>query len=92
MLLSLIFFALSIPLYFGKGSFLIAGYNTAANKEKAKYDEKKLCRIMAVLLDVIGILLIIRSCGWFNDTEVTIFAVAIAVAAVILSNTITIKK
>lgn len=31
----------------GKGSFLIAGYNTASEKEKAKYNEKIMsyCRI-----------------------------------------------
>ena len=28
----------------GKGSFLIAGYNTASKAEKEKMDEKKLCK------------------------------------------------
>lgn len=28
----------------GKGSSLIAGYNTAGPEEKKKYDEKALCR------------------------------------------------
>lgn len=36
---------LSIILLSGRGSFLIAGYNTADKEEKARYDEKKLCRV-----------------------------------------------
>lgn len=35
---------LSIVLLSGHGALLIAGYNTATEKEKAEYNEKKLCR------------------------------------------------
>lgn len=42
------FAVLSAVLLSGRGSFLIAGYNTASREEKAKYDEKKLCRVMGV--------------------------------------------
>ena len=41
-----IFSVLSAVLLSGHGAFLIAGYNTASKKEKAKYDEKKLCRVV----------------------------------------------
>lgn len=34
----------------GKGAFLIAGYNTASQAEKAKYDEKALCRFMGKMM------------------------------------------
>lgn len=37
---------MSIVLLSGKGGFLIAGYNTANAGDKAKYDEKKLSRVM----------------------------------------------
>ena len=37
---------MSITLLMGKGSFLIAGYNTATVEEKAKYNEELLCRII----------------------------------------------
>ena len=43
----------------GKGSFLIAGYNTASEKEKAKYNEKKLCRI-------VGLGFLVMTCGLFS--------------------------
>ena len=36
---------LSLILLSGRGSFLIAGYNTASPREKEGYDEKKLCRV-----------------------------------------------
>ncbi len=45
-----IFVICSIFLLFGKGSWLIAGYNTASQEEKEKIDEKKLCRSMGVML------------------------------------------
>ncbi|UOO38687.1 DUF3784 domain-containing protein [Oscillospiraceae bacterium CM] len=33
-------FISSVLLFFGKGSWLIAGYNTASPAEKAKYNQK----------------------------------------------------
>ena len=47
-ILTIIFILLGIASLVGKGSFLIAGYNTASKKEKEKYDEKKLNRCMAI--------------------------------------------
>ena len=41
-----IFAILSIVLLTGHGSGLIAGYNTASQAEKDRYDEKKLCRVI----------------------------------------------
>ena len=38
--------ALSITFLSGKGAFLLAGYNTMSKREKAKYDEKAVCRCM----------------------------------------------
>lgn len=35
---------LGIALLQGKGAWLIAGYNTLSDEEKAKYDEKALCK------------------------------------------------
>jgi hypothetical protein len=41
---------IAICLLNGKGAFLIAGYNTMGNEERAKYDEKALCRSVGWLL------------------------------------------
>ena len=50
---------LSIVLISGHGSWFISGYNTASKEEKAKYDEKKLCRTMGIGMSIIAILLLI---------------------------------
>jgi hypothetical protein len=38
--------AMAVLLLTGKGSFLIAGYNTANKEKKKRYNEKRLCRVM----------------------------------------------
>ena len=45
-----VFVLLGILFSRGKGTFLIAGYNTASKAEKAKYDEKALCRFMGKIM------------------------------------------
>ncbi|MFD1708823.1 DUF3784 domain-containing protein [Siminovitchia sediminis] len=40
------FLIFAIVLSKGKGAFLIAGYNTKSEEEKAKYDEVALCKFM----------------------------------------------
>ena len=68
-ILFIIFLIVSLLLLMGKGSFLIAGYNTASAKEKAQYNEKKLCRIVGVGLLIvtlgIGSLMIFDSLGLY---------------------------
>lgn len=49
-----IFVALAVTFLTGHGSSLIAGYNTASKEEKAKYDEKKLCRTFGAGMAVIA--------------------------------------
>ena len=48
---------LSVVLLFGKGSFLIAGYNMLSKERKAQYDEKRLCRVVGGGLGVITVIL-----------------------------------
>lgn len=54
-LVALLLMGLSLPLLMGKGAWLIAGYNTAGPEEKARYDEKALCRFTGKLLLVVGL-------------------------------------
>ena len=42
--------ALGLAFSRGKGAFLVAGYNTASQEEKARYDKKALCRFMSRLM------------------------------------------
>lgn len=52
-----LFLIAGIALLLGKGSFLIAGYNTATKEEKAQYDEKKLCRSMGMVCMLLVVML-----------------------------------
>ena len=54
LLVSASFLVLGIVFSRGKGTSLIAGYNTASPGEKAKYDEKKLCKAMSRLMFVLA--------------------------------------
>ena len=45
-----LFLVLGILFSLGKGAMLIAGYNTAPKREKARYDEKGLCKFMGKLM------------------------------------------
>ncbi len=47
---ALLFVILGILFFSGRGSALIAGYNTASPEEKSRYDEKALCRAMGGLM------------------------------------------
>ena len=45
-----VFVLLGVLFSRGKGAFLIAWYNTASAAERARYDEKALCRFMGKLM------------------------------------------
>ena len=49
----------AVLLLSGRGAFLIAGYNTASAKQKAAFDEKKLCRVSGGGLLLCGVLILL---------------------------------
>ena len=55
---------LSIILLMGRGSFLIAGYNTMPKEEKEKYDTTALCKFVGKILLALG--LVVISWGFIN--------------------------
>ncbi len=88
-----IFAVVSIILLSGHGSWFISGYNTASKEEKAKYDEKKLCRTMGIGMSVIAILILIM--GLFENFLPAFFVyialgiiVGDVVVIIILGNTL----
>lgn len=46
----IIFILLGVFFRRGKGSFLIAGYNTYSKTEKARYNERALCHFMSKIM------------------------------------------
>lgn len=92
-----IFLILTITLLAGKGSFLIAGYNTASPKEKARYDEKKLCRVMGSCMGVITLCLGIQAIGGEKISAIAgrmipVIILIDIVVCIILGNTICVKR
>lgn len=89
----ILFAALSVLFLSGRGSWLIAGYNTASKEEKAKYNTKKLCRVFGAGMTVITLLLLVT--GLFENVlpaEFVYIAAGIiladAIIMIILGNTI----
>ena len=50
------FIALGIVFLTGRGSFLIAGYNTMSKDKKEEYDKVALCKFMGKIMMPMGIL------------------------------------
>ena len=55
--LEMLFLVLSIFLFMGKGSWLIAGYNTLSEEDKKKYDKQKLCKIAGIMCLIVAVFL-----------------------------------
>lgn len=91
----LIFAILGILLKFGKGSFLIAGYNTMSKEEKEVYDKKALCNFMGnLMLFFAGLVLLNVVADVFNlayftqiNTISPIIIVVVIIAIIIYTNT-----
>ena len=58
LLCAILLIVISIPLYFGKGSNMIAGYNDLSQANK-KINKMRLCRTLAITLDITAIILIL---------------------------------
>ena len=50
----------SLILLAGKGSCLIAGYNTSNREKKQKYNEKRLCRVVGAGMGILGTIVIVE--------------------------------
>ena len=58
-LVGTILLIVSFFLMAGKGSFLIAGYNTASKEKREQYDEQLLCRIVGCGLAIISVIILV---------------------------------
>ena len=67
----------------GRGAGLIAGYNTAPEEEKQRYNPKRLCRVTGGGMAVLTVLLAVMAA--FQDTLPAEFAGVFAGAAVLVS-------
>ena len=85
--LAVLFLVLAIVVYFGKGDWLIAGYNTASEKERALYNIKRLRLIIALLLLLSAVFVVVL----LHFPSISIIAtpifVVITLIGVVLANT-----
>ncbi len=96
-LLALLFLFFGLLFARGKGRGLIAGYNTMSERERAKYDEKKLLRIMrngmfalagCMVVGLVGTLLQSKAIMWTGHG----LLLAVCIVLVICANTRTKRK
>lgn len=87
-ILGLVIVFLAVVLLFGKGEFLIAGFNTMSENEKKRYDSKALCQFIGKILLPIGILTPavaiggIYDIGWIGGAYVGLTAILVVFALV----------
>ena len=60
-IVSLVLLLLAVVIAFGKGDFLISGYNTASKEKKAKYNIRRLRLLVSSLLVLITIGLVVAA-------------------------------
>ena len=87
---AVLFLIMAIVFFFGKGDFLIAGYNTASDEEKAKYDKKKLNRTYAFICLILSISFVLSAI--INKPQAIYFIIIpvvllCVILLVVLSNT-----
>ena len=77
---------LSVPLYFGKGAWLLAGYNRNQDHRREGMDEKLLCRIMAVILDTAAAVLFVGGLGFITLQTASIVALVVVLGGTFFAN------
>lgn len=97
-ILVVILAVLSITLLMGKGSFLIAGFNTMGKEEKGRFNEERLCRVIGGGLGIITVMVGTSLYYKFQfpvpvlDLMMPWGLLAVIVLMLILSNTVCRKK
>nr|WP_318001004.1 DUF3784 domain-containing protein [uncultured Faecalibacillus sp.] len=91
LLCAILLIIISIPLYFGKGSNMIAGYNDLSQVDKEKINKMRLCRVLAITLDIAAIILILGAHSIISINDTMILCVIVLIVGTILSNVVSKK-
>lgn len=92
LLCAILFIVISIPLYFGKGLNMIAGYNDLNQGDKEKINKIRLCRMLAVTLDITAIILILGAYSIISINDTMILGVILLIVGTVLSNVVSKNK
>src|SRR5665647_1139232 len=79
-------FLLSIILLSGRGSWLIAGYNTMSKEQQNKYDRKKLTRATGMILIIVAIAILALGFSLINTIVFLIIVFASVIMTIIYTN------
>ena len=82
-IVSFVLLLLAVVIAFGKGDFLISGYNTASKEKKAKYNIRRLRLLVSSLLVLITIGLVVAALLGWGEAEREYLLIGIAVLVVI---------
>lgn len=91
-IVAIVMIAIGVIILLGKGSNLIAGYNTASEQDKAMYDEKKLNRLMGTTCIIIGLITLPLAYNPAFGILYTFLIIVLCVIAIIMANTWAKKK
>ncbi|WP_295091960.1 DUF3784 domain-containing protein [uncultured Catenibacterium sp.] len=92
LLCAILFIVISISLYFGKGLNMIAGYNDLSQGDKEKINRIRLCRMLAVTLDITAIILILGAYSIISINDTMILGVILLIVGTVLSNVVSKNK
>ena len=85
-----LFMALSFVILLGKADFLISGYNTSSDEEKAKYNMPRLRMLIFLELLVVSAGLVLITALELGEVEIGVFAsvvVLLSILMTVLANT-----
>lgn len=82
-IVSLLLVILAVVIVFGKGDFLISGYNTASEEKKATYNVQRLRLLVSSLLVVASTGITIAAVLDWSEAERDYLAAALAVIVVV---------
>ena len=85
--LAVLFLVLALVVYFGKGDWLIAGYNTASEKERAQFNIKRLRLIITLLMLLSAVFVVVLLYFPYISIVATPIFVVITLIGVVLANT-----
>ena len=91
LIISIPFLIFAIILSKGKGAFLLSGYNTLPDSEKAQYDEVALCKFMGKIMYGISFSLLLFALSEMLANQVLlsiglILLISLIIFAVVYSN------
>ena len=87
-LIGLLLVVMGVFMLFGRGAFLIAGYNTMSKEKKARYDEVALCKFMGKIIIPIGLTMPVTAfdAPWLHKAY-SALTLGLALFAVVYANT-----